>query len=700
MKKLFSANVRKLFSATLRARLVILILLAFIPAFSLSAYNSFHQLRSQETAVREGALRLVRMMKVNQRQMMDDAKEFLGAISSIPSWSRENTGGCTILMNRLVNNFPGYTSFALIRPNGNIFCSAEPAKLHGNIAHLRFFKEVIEKRTFGVGPHTIDPTSRKPVVLVGRPLFDANDQIDMVLFSVLDLSHQFDELPSAVHLPPDSVIIVFDRAGLILACYPDPYGWAGSYHPRLPLLKHTQTHSEEGVAEAPSMDGIDRLFAYTNIHRTPDQAVFMAVGMSIDSAYGMARNAFHTEMLSLAVVSLLALGIAWFGSDKLIIRKMRQVIRTADRIRTGDLTARSDLQDSRDEVDRLAHAVDSMADAIQERVASLQRHDLEMRELRNMNDALQACMTRDEVFAVVRQFGKRLFGARGGVLYVLHESGDYLEAKAGWEHPASKREFLLQDCWALRRGRTYRVDAGSDQPRCRHVFAPPPGSYLCLPLLMQGEILGVLHLENDMAFPAEDSVSGPQPLAESVAEHVTLTLSNLKLRDTLHAQAVRDGLTSLFNRRYMEETLIRETRNAERNKKPISIIMLDIDHFKHFNDTFGHAVGDALLREIGKMLQTEMRGGDLACRYGGEEFTIILPGASLAHATAIAETLREAVRYLKIEYDGRIIGAITASFGVASYPTHGITWETVLHAADTALLSAKQTRDRVVVYDA
>lgn len=689
---------RKLFSATLKARLVILILLAFIPAFSLSVYNSFHQLSTQETAVREGALRLVRVMEVSHRQMIDGIKESLTALSNFPSLSRAGAESCNLFMDRLVGSFSDYTTFGLAKPDGNIFCSAQPAKLHGNIAHLRFFKEAFTKRTFGVGPYMMDQTSDKPVVLAGIPLFDANNQIEMVLFTMLNLSH-FDEVPPAAQLPPDSVIMIFDRAGLILARYPDPYGWTGTYQPKISVLKYAQAHSEEGVMEGLGLDGIERVFAYVNIHKTPSQAVFVTVGLSTDSAYGMARNAFHAEMFGLAMVSLLALGVAWFGSDKLIVRKMRRVILAADRIRTGDLGARSGLADSRDEVDRLAHAVDNMADAIQGRVAALQRHDLEMRELRNMNDALQACMTCDEVLAVVRQFGKRLFPTHGGALYLLHESGDRLEAKAVWENPASKKEFLLQDCWALRRGRTYRVDAGSDQPRCRHVHTPPPDSYLCLPLLMQGEIVGVLHIENGARFPTEESEPGSQSLAEAVAEHVTLTLANLKLRDTLHAQAVRDGLTGLFNRRYMEETLIRETRNADRNHTSISIIMLDIDHFKHFNDSFGHAVGDALLREIGSMLQTEMRGGDLACRYGGEEFTIILPGASLAHATAIAETLRQAVRYLKIEFEGRVVGAITASFGVANYPIHGATWESVLHAADSALLSAKRTRDRVVVCD-
>jgi diguanylate cyclase (GGDEF)-like protein len=158
-------------------------------------------------------------------------------------------------------------------------------------------------------------------------------------------------------------------------------------------------------------------------------------------------------------------------------------------------------------------------------------------------------------------------------------------------------------------------------------------------------------------------------------------------------------LTNLFNRRYMEETLVREIRTAQRNQTMIAIIMLDIDHFKHFNDSFGHAAGDALLRGIGGMLQTEIRGGDLACRYGGEEFTIILPETDLQAALEIAEKLRRKVKLLQIQLNGAKVGEVTISLGVAAYPQHGATWEDVLHAADMALLKAKQTRDRSVIFE-
>jgi diguanylate cyclase (GGDEF)-like protein len=239
----------------------------------------------------------------------------------------------------------------------------------------------------------------------------------------------------------------------------------------------------------------------------------------------------------------------------------------------------------------------------------------------------------------------------------------------------------------------YRVNAAGDEPRCHHVDDPPPSSYVCVPLMVQGEMLGILHLENDkLADPDE------QPLAVAFAEHAALTLANLRLRERLHAQAMRDGLTGIFNRRFMEESLLREARRADRSQMPLSVIMIDIDHFKRFNDNFGHPAGDALLRGVGKMLQAEMRGGDLACRYGGEEFTVILPATPLPAACEIAERLRMKTQELDIAMEGRALDKITISLGVASYPQHGDSWEAVVHAADLALLNAKTTRNRVITY--
>ncbi len=205
-------------------------------------------------------------------------------------------------------------------------------------------------------------------------------------------------------------------------------------------------------------------------------------------------------------------------------------------------------------------------------------------------------------------------------------------------------------------------------------------------MMAQSEALGILYLTQ----PADARLTeAKQRLAVAMAEHIAMALSNLKLHETLRSQSIRDPLTGLFNRRFMEESLELELRRAIRNQRPLGVIMLDLDRFKHFNDTYGHEAGDTLLRELGILLQTNIRGEDIACRYGGEEFTLILPEGSAEVIGQRAEALREAIKRLDVLYRGQPLGRISASLGVAIFPKHGRTREALLHAADAALYQSK-----------
>jgi diguanylate cyclase (GGDEF)-like protein len=186
-------------------------------------------------------------------------------------------------------------------------------------------------------------------------------------------------------------------------------------------------------------------------------------------------------------------------------------------------------------------------------------------------------------------------------------------------------------------------------------------------------------------------------MVQTVAEQAGMALSNLRLRESLRHQSIRDPLTTLYNRRYMEESLDRELQRAIRAQRPIGVIMLDLDHYKQFNDTFGHAAGDVVLQELGGYLRAQLRGGDIACRYGGEEFTLILPECNLDNATARAEEVRLGIGRLEIRYHGQPLGTLHVSAGVAAFPVHGSTAEALILAADAALYRAKhEGRDRVV----
>jgi diguanylate cyclase (GGDEF)-like protein/PAS domain S-box-containing protein len=353
------------------------------------------------------------------------------------------------------------------------------------------------------------------------------------------------------------------------------------------------------------------------------------------------------------------------------------------------------------------HAQEGMAAAnaqLTGLVAELERRNTETDRLSQMTDLLQACPTPEESYAVIAQFFKQLFPGAACALYLYRASRDKLETVAtSGDFPLDLNQnmFTPDACWALRIGHAHSMTGPGAGLRCAHVPVAPAGGYLCVPVVARGDALGVLHLRFDtLAVTPPQTLAGLQAdwlrLAEMVGERLALALANVNLREALRHQAVRDPLTGLFNRRYLQETLEREISRAARANRPVSVLFMDVDHFKRFNDTHGHDAGDALLREVGLTIKRNLRAEDIACRYGGEEILLIMPDSTLEVAQQRAEQIRAAIAALRVKHYDQMLGAITISVGLAAYPTHGATGDIVIRAADQALYQAKQTgRDRV-----
>ena len=334
-------------------------------------------------------------------------------------------------------------------------------------------------------------------------------------------------------------------------------------------------------------------------------------------------------------------------------------------------------------------------------VDELQWRDREMEVLNRINDLLQSCMTQAEAYRVISLTAGDLFPGHSGCLAILPAGDQPLEVMARWGSEVSiESTFSLEDCWALRRGQLHHVVDLRAGLLCRHFIHPPSAGYLCLPLTVQGETLGVLSLIENASRKGRYPI-GLQQLVVTVGETIKLSLSNLKLRDELRQQAIHDPLTDLFNRRYLEETLPRDLYQAQRRNAPLSIVMLDLDGFKQCNDTFGHGRGDALLREFGRALREHLCKSDIACRYGGDEFLLVLPDSSLANTQERIEEIRTFLKGIQIRYSEQVLGMVTLSAGIAQTPEHGTTTAELLRAADEALYAAKQAGgDRTAIYEA
>ncbi len=339
-----------------------------------------------------------------------------------------------------------------------------------------------------------------------------------------------------------------------------------------------------------------------------------------------------------------------------------------------------------------------------DRVRELEQQSRQITLLSEMGGLLQSSHTLEEAYAIISTYAPQLFRDEGGLLAVVGSASPIVETVVTWHEPLSSRtEFRLDECWALRRAQIYVRGQSGAGPFCQHLGRPLPFSYLCVPIIAESETLGVLYVQGGrrterLAGPPDQALdSSMQRMAQAMAQHIALAIANLKLRAVLRSQATRDPLTGLFNRRYLTELLDLELRRAHRNRHPVGMIMLDLDHFKRVNDTFGHLAGDMVLREFAGLLKAKCRSGDIVSRLGGEEFVLILPAASLEDTTRRADALRVAVEHLPLSFDNRNLDPVTISLGVAVFPDHGMTCEALIQAADSALYQAKQGgRNRVV----
>lgn len=329
-------------------------------------------------------------------------------------------------------------------------------------------------------------------------------------------------------------------------------------------------------------------------------------------------------------------------------------------------------------------------------LAELDERHREIALMSSMGEKLQLCRTVEEACEAMQLPLQQLFPAVTGAICLVNPASNLVQTAVAWGDCGGVADvFHPDECLALQSGRFHYSPEPESGLSCKHLGETQHSISLCMPLVAQAETLGLLHF---CSAPECELTAAQQQLARAVADQVALAFANLQLQESLRIQSIRDPLTGLFNRRYMEVSMEREINRAARNRHPVGIIMLDVDHFKQFNDAYGHGAGDILLQELGACLQAHVRAEDIACRYGGEEFTLILPEACLEITAHRADQLRELVRELDIQYHCKSIGTVTLSLGVACFPEHGPTGAAVMQQADRALYRAKQEgRNRVVV---
>ncbi|WP_442941801.1 diguanylate cyclase domain-containing protein [Nostoc sp.] len=331
---------------------------------------------------------------------------------------------------------------------------------------------------------------------------------------------------------------------------------------------------------------------------------------------------------------------------------------------------------------------------LKEKTLKLEVKKGELIYISDMADMLYSCESEDEVYQVVALTCSKLFPNMSGCINIIADSKNYVQTNSTWGPKISSKEvFSLSECWALRRGKLNLSSSCNAGLICSHLIPPVSGVHLCVPLFGKSEVIGILHI-----YALEQISSEDQQIAEIIARYLAFALNNLSIKQRLTYDNLRDGMTQLFNQNYMQTITEQRLAEAERSGQPLSVIFIDIDDFKSYNSHYGHVTANIVLQELAKLLSKSIRSFDIACRWGGEEFVIVMPNMTLETLRKRAEQLRVDVEQMQLKDGDQILESITASFGIAvSEP--GITVKDFLNRANQAMLEAKQTgKNRVMEY--
>jgi len=419
-------------------------------------------------------------------------------------------------------------------------------------------------------------------------------------------------------------------------------------------------------------------------------------GAALDDARRRSDQWSLAAKIVLAITGLLFLAVLYFILRRRVAMPLVRMTGIVARLARQDYAVEVPVDHRRDEIGEMNEAIQIFREngLERERLDAERRADQHTKDLiLQMMHRLQACENQHELADVVARFAPQIFPDIAGSLYILNEDKSALARVGTWLQPVNAQAaFPASACWGLRRGRPHMSGAGEGDVPCQHVEGTGVAAS-CFPLTAQGDMIGLLYLEERHGeMPVLDNA---RLYLELIAENVGLAVANLQLREKLTDLAIRDPLTGLFNRRFLDDTLHR--RGRDNGDEPLVCLMIDIDHFKRFNDQFSHDAGDVVMQYVGQILLTAAADIGYAFRFGGEEFTILLPDQDEEGGFEFAEKLRGQIGTAALSHSGQILGAVSVSIGVAVSPAEGAI-DTLMSRADAALLDAKaKGRNRTIL---
>lgn len=699
------------------------LVLFLIPTIAIVAAFIYEIQRSETLQTRQYLETEARGLSNGMSAEITEAQLFmrLARRALTPLVERGDLAGCEAVAAELEDGEGTLTGFFVTDSSGAIVCASTPALRAETVSATDAFQALRLGGRLYLGQPELDTNNRSriPVAMGWRT---ATDDFAGIVGAQIDLGVILAKARTGYALP-ESVVILTAGDGLVLAQIPDPGGQVGS--------------RVQGDPEAPFVDGIEREWSHQQL---PVAGDLLRLSVGVPRTILEARTArvawwLFAALAGLVVVALL-LGLAI--ASYFVRRPAQALVDTAEKLGSGDRSARAGEIGGTRELATIGAAFDEMAGNLDAREQETERYriaieeardDLEIRvkertrdlgvmtekaqaraetverrfeqetRLREVVTLIQASQDVDESANILRARMPDLFPGTRGSLALFTDTRSNLETIARWgEEGAFEESFTPDQCWGLRLGTPHRSGRdGVGNPRCRHI-ADPELDVVCAPILVQGEARGIISIDlTDMPdeMVGQDGARAISTI-ETAAASIGIALYNVRLRGALRKLTIRDTLTGLHNRRFADDVVAKEISRARRSNQPVTLVRIDIDRFKLINDEFGFEAGDSVIREMAGLIEHFFRYEDVCSRYGGQDFLVVMVAATKIDAVRRCEILRARLGDHNYFYRGTALPRISASMGVATFPDDGATETDVLAAVEAALSTAKHDgRDRV-----
>ena len=533
----------------LRFQLVVLVLLAILPALTLIVYTTSEQQRLTATEAREGTLKLARATANNQEQIIEGARQLLAALSQLAPVRSHDPTTCSAVLASLLSQYPSYANLGVIDRDGMMFCSALPLT-SGPIStsDRPYFKRSLETRAFNVGEYQISRLISDPVLTLAYPILDEQKNVTSIVFAGMDLKWLNRNI-SKTQLPSGAFIQILDRDGLTLARYPNPEQWLGKPMTETNVTNAVLTRGE-GWLESPDAQGINQLYVFTQVQSVPSRDIYVVIGIPQSVVFAESNQISLRNLFALGLVGVLALAAGRIGGDRFILQRVNALVNATRRLAQGDLRARTGLPNEGGELGTLANAFDHMAETLEQReterermkqalVASVHRSEV----LAGAASRLNARLELDEVLRAICEEATRALKVPAACVCLYDPMRDQFDWAADYGLPVEYRAemvIVLHDLFdriPIRIGAPLIIpDALThpDLPRANLFKLLNIRTIACVGMLRDGKLVGVLQALT-IGEPREFT-NDEMMLLRGLTDQAALAITNARLYDALKHQ--------------------------------------------------------------------------------------------------------------------------------------------------------------------